>query len=93
MALYDYLCEVCNEEFEAEHSIKSVLEECTLCKEAGRENHIPKRLISLCGKGVVEQTVADIKANMPNEIRKINKRAMTDPYFAANFIGKNYTGE
>lgn len=89
MAFYEYLCEVVDEEFEAEHSIKIVLEECSLCKAAGRISHAPKRLISLGGKGIVEQTVAELKASLPGNVEKIRQRARTDEKFLANLVGEN----
>lgn len=48
MPEYLYRCEVCNQEFEAMHSIKEQLEECPMCKEAGRPPVPPTRLISSC---------------------------------------------
>jgi putative FmdB family regulatory protein len=46
MPRYDYFCEFQNKEFEQTHSINEELEECPLCKEAGKEPHKPQRLIS-----------------------------------------------
>lgn len=89
MPSYEYKCVVVNEEFEAEHSIKVVLEDCPLCKEAGREPHAPYRLISGgSGRGIVEQTVAELKANMPNEVRKIQRDLMSSEKKIANFVGE-----
>ena len=46
MPTYLYVCEITNQEFETQHSIKDELQECSLCKEAGRSVHKPKRLIA-----------------------------------------------
>jgi len=44
MATYDYLCKT-HGEFEADHSIKEVLENCPMCKKEGKILK-PSRLIS-----------------------------------------------
>lgn len=46
MPTYLYFCEKCDCEFEEQHSITQNLEECPKCKEAGLENHKPKKLIA-----------------------------------------------
>jgi len=45
MPTYVYSCKECGE-FEAEHSINVVLEECPTCKKSGKTSDPPKRLIS-----------------------------------------------
>ena len=93
MPTYEYLCEIVNQEFETDHSIKIELEECQLCKEANRTNHKPKRLISGgSGKGIVEQTINEFKEALPNEIRKIKQRASRDENYLANIVGSKYRG-
>lgn len=66
MATYLYLCEPQNEEFEEEHSISIKLESCPKCKDAGRPDHMPKRLIyatfgtvQLEGQDLVDKIKAD----------------------------------
>lgn len=90
MPTYEYFCPVVKEEFEEFHSIMIVLDDCPLCKEAGREPHAPQRLISGgAGKGIVELSMAEIKASMPGEVAKINQRARTDQNYLANLVGEN----
>jgi putative FmdB family regulatory protein len=46
MPEYTYLCDKQNIEFETSHKISEELTSCPKCLEAGKEDHIPKRLIS-----------------------------------------------
>jgi len=46
MPEYLYLCQPNNQEFESIHSVKEELQDCPICKEAGKEPHKPQRLIS-----------------------------------------------
>jgi hypothetical protein len=90
MPNYEYLCEISGEEFEEFHSIKIVLEDCPLCKEAGREPHAPKRLISGgSGKGIVEQSFSEMKSNFQNDVNKFKRELYSSENKFANFVGED----
>lgn len=101
MPTYQYSCQLSikeggHGEFEEFHSIRddAKLTECPYCRKEKNICVEVQRLVSGgVGRHIVEQTVAELKANMPNEVRKINQRAMRDETFAANLIGKNYRGQ
>lgn len=80
----------CIGEFEVFHSITIKLEECPHCRESGRGSQLVKRLINGggSGKGIVEQTVADFKASLPEEGRKMVDRARRDEKYLANLVGE-----
>lgn len=95
MPTYLYECKhtECVGEFEEYHSITIKLEECPHCATGGRGAQPIQRLISGgSGKGIVEQTVAEIKAGMADSVRKIQQRAARDENYAANIIGPKYRG-
>lgn len=92
MPTYEYLCKnvECVGEFEEYHSIVIKLTECPHCLAAGRGSQPIDRLISGgSGRGIMDQTVAEIKAGMAESVRKINQRAARDENFAANIIGES----
>lgn len=90
MPNYEYLCEISGEEFEEFHSIKIVLEDCPLCKEAGREPHAPKRLISGgSGKGIVEQSFQDLKNNFAGDVAKFKRELYSSESKLANVVGES----
>jgi len=90
MPSYEYLCEVVNEEFEAEHSIKIVLDECLLCKTAGRSPHVPKRFISGgSGKGIVEKSFNEMKESFASDVAKMRKDVLGSEKKLANVIGES----
>ncbi len=91
MPTYIYFCGTINEEFEEFHSINTKLTDCPLCKEAGREAHEPKRLISGgSGRGIVPLTPDEFKHSLPTEQRKIYEQASKSENFASNIIGPKY---
>lgn len=92
MPTYLYECKnaECVGEFEEFHSIVTKLEECPHCASAGRGVQPVNRLISGgSGRGIVEQTVAELKAALPGNIAKIQSRARTDEKFLANLVGES----
>jgi putative FmdB family regulatory protein len=92
MPTYEYKChhQECVGEFEEFHSIVVKLEECPHCLTAGRGSQPIDRLISGgSGRGIMDQTVAEIKAGMKESVRKIHQRAARDENFAANIIGES----
>lgn len=46
MPTYTYHCEICQKEFDEFHSITDELDHCPKCREEGKEDRKPKRLIS-----------------------------------------------
>lgn len=89
MPHYDYLCQVLNQEFEEFHSIMTKLEDCPLCREAGREPHAPKRLISGgSGKGIVEKSFQEIKESFPGEVAKFKRELYNSEKKLANLVGE-----
>ena len=46
MPTYTYFCETCQKEFDDFHSITSELDYCPTCREEGKEDQKPKRMIS-----------------------------------------------
>jgi hypothetical protein len=89
MPQYTYICEINNEEFETEHSIKIVLEECPICKEKGLEAHAPKRLISCITKGVVQYTGHEFDQKHKEDLNKMRKEIYGNEKLYANVIGEN----
>lgn len=90
MPSYDYLCEVANEEFEEFHSITIVLEDCPLCKKAGRSPHAPKRLISGgSGRGIVELSGQELMQQIKSDSLKMKKDIFTSEKKLANIIGES----
>jgi hypothetical protein len=92
MPTYLYECKHtdCVGEFEEFHSIVTKLEECPHCATAGRGIQPINRLISGgSGRGIVEQTIAEIKAGMADSVAAIHRRAARDENFAANIIGES----
>lgn len=89
--LYKCLNKECIGEFEEYHSISIKLEECPHCKESGRGAQPVERLINGggSGKGIVEQSFAEFKENLPNEVAKIKQRASRDQNFLANLVGES----
>lgn len=89
MPTYLYLCETTNEEFEEFHSISSVLDDCPLCKEAGRQPHKPKRLIAGgSGRGIVELTGYELEAKIKSDGEKLKRQAMQSENTLANLVGE-----
>lgn len=88
MPSYLYFCEVNNEEFETEHSIKVVANECEVCKNKGLENHIPKRLIYGSTLGKMEYTGNELVEKTKEETAKFKKEVYSNPKQYANIIGE-----
>lgn len=87
MPTYNYICEIEDKEFEEFHSIMIVLEDCPICKEAGREPHCPKRLISGgSGRGIVELVGNEVIENNKREADKLSKEVYGSEKAYANFI-------
>jgi len=92
MPTYEYIChhKECIAEFEEFHSIVTKLTECPHCLAAGRGSQPIDRLISGgSGRGIMDQTIAEIKSGMADSVRKINQRAAREENFAANLIGES----
>lgn len=92
MPTYEYVCKnaECIGEFEEYHSIAIKLVECPHCLAAGRGAQPIDRLISGgSGRGIMEQTVAELKAALPGNIAKIQNRAKSDEKFLANLVGES----
>jgi hypothetical protein len=89
MPTYVYLCDVNNEEFEEFHSIKIVLDECVLCKTAGKPAHKPKRLISGgSGRGIVELTGHELVQKTKEDARKFKQEVYSSEKQYANVLGE-----
>ncbi len=87
MALYDYICtdEECKHEWEAEHSIKAdPLKVCPKCQKESA-----KRLISLCGKGVVELTGQELKDSVKADANRLKKEIYREEKKYANVLGES----
>ncbi len=90
MPTYEYRCSIFDKEFEEFHSIMTVLEDCPLCKEAGKEPHKPERLISGgAGKGIVELTGNDLKQKIQQDAASLRRETMTSERTLANIVGEN----
>lgn len=89
MPTYTYECSIENKEFEEFHSITTVVEECPLCKEAGRKAHKPKRLISGPTAGRVELTGHDLVAKTKSDARKLEKEIYSSESAYANLVGES----
>lgn len=89
MPTYLYICEIAKEEFETEHSIKTELEECILCKEKGLPAHKPKRLIAGSTLGKISLTGHELTAKNKEDTNKLRERLRTDQNFHANVVGEN----
>ena len=88
MPTYEYLCTVINEEFEDYHSNTFKLEECLLCKAAGRENHEPKRLISGGGgRGIVQLTGKEYTDQLAVDGLKMRKEIYSSEKMLSNVVG------
>ena len=89
MPTYCYLCEVVDEEFEEFHSITKQIEECPLCKEAGREDHKPKRLISGPSAGRVELSGRDYIAKVKEDAKAFKKEVYSSEKAYSNVVGSD----
>jgi hypothetical protein len=89
MPTYTYLCEISDQEFETEHSIKIKLEECPICKEKNLEQHVPKRLISGSTMGKVVLTGHELTAKTKEDIRGMKQRLQSDQNYHANIVGES----
>ena len=86
---YEYLCEINNQEFEAEHSIKVELEECPICKERGLDNHKPLRLISGGnGRGIVNLEGREFVEKTKEDAKKFAKEVYSNEKTYANVISE-----
>lgn len=85
----DYLHECtnveCKHEWEDFYSIKQ--DPPKVCPKCGLET--AKRLISLCGKGVVELTGQDLVDHIKADAQKIKKEASKDANKYASLIGED----
>ncbi|SRR5258708_5013312 len=94
MPVYLYKCEVTNEEFETEHSIKVELEECILCADKKDvPKHKPKKLIAGSTLGKVQLTGHELTAKTNEDVNKMRERLRTDENFHANIVGENTWGK
>ncbi len=85
MAIYDHVCEACNHEWEDEYSIKEdPPKECPKC---GKET--VKRLISLCGKGVVELYGQDLVDKCKADAKQMKKDSYKNENLRASLIGED----
>lgn len=88
MITYEYLCVVENKEFEAQHSIMTKLDDCPLCKAAGRVAHAPQRLISGgSGRGIVELTGHEKDAKFKEDVQKLKKEMHSSEKVYSNMVG------
>jgi hypothetical protein len=88
MPTYLYECQETKEEFETEHSIKTELEYCILCKERGLPTHKPKRLIAGATLGKVNLTGHELTAKTKEDIQKLKRDVYSDPKKYANVVGE-----
>lgn len=88
MPEYLYLCEVSNEEFETEHSIKIELEECLVCKGKELPVHKPKRLIAGRTLGVVEYTGHELMQKTKEDAAKFKKEVHSSERLYSNVLGE-----
>jgi hypothetical protein len=89
MPTYLYYCSSEDKEFEEFHSIMTKIEICPLCKEAGRPDHAPDRLISGgSGRGIVELTGDDLVKKTKEDGAKFKKQVYSDANTYANIIGE-----
>lgn len=76
----------CNHEWEDSYSIKA--DPPTTCPKCNQQT--AKRLISGgSGKGIVEKSFEEFKANLANDVKDIKKRAATDEKYLANLVGES----
>jgi len=88
MPEYLYLCEVSNEEFETEHSIKIELEECLVCKKKELPTHKPKRLIAGKTLGVVDYTGHELMQKTKEDAAKLKKEVYGSEKGYSSVIGE-----
>jgi hypothetical protein len=86
---YLYLCTINNQEFDAEHSIKTELEECLVCKEKGLETHKPKRLIAGPTAGRVELQGRELIDKVKEDTLNFKKEVYGSEKKYANAIGES----
>ena len=87
MPEYLYLCETNNKEFDAEHSIKTELEECMICAELGMPNHKPKRLIAGRTSARVELGEQEYRAKIKQDAKDYKREVYQSEEKYANIIG------
>jgi len=85
MPTYLHYCENCNSEFELDYSIKNDPPKDHI--DCNGTNCV-KRLIAGNTGGIMNMTAQEFKEKLPEEIKKIKKRARTDENFHANIVGE-----
>jgi hypothetical protein len=88
MPEYLYLCETNNKEFDAEHSIKTELEECMICAELGMPNHKPKRLIAGRTSARVELGEQEYRAKIKADTAEYKRDFYKSEDKIANMVGE-----
>lgn len=87
MPIYEYECPK-HGIFEEIHGMDEKLELCPMCLEEGVEQEIEK-VISLCGKGVVELYGQELVSKLRHDAKKIQKNAAKDEKKYANLLGES----
>lgn len=87
MPIYEYEC-LKHGIFEEIHGIDEKLELCPMCLEEGVEQKIEK-IISLCGKGVVELYGQELVNKLKSDAKQIQKDAAKDEKKYASLLGEN----
>lgn len=87
MPIYEYEC-LKHGIFEEIHGIDEKIEFCPMCLEEGKEQEVQK-IISLCGKGVVELYGQELVSKLKSDAKKIQKDAMKDEKKYSNLLGES----
>lgn len=87
MTTYEHLCRACNKEFEDIYGMTDpVPTKCPLCEVDGQV----ERLISGgSGKGRVELTGHELKAQIQKDTQELKRAAMKDEKLLANLVGES----
>jgi len=87
MPIYEYECPK-HGVFEEIHGMDEKLEFCPTCLEEGEEQKIEK-VISLCGKGVVELYGHELVSKLKSDAKQIQKDASKDEKKYASLLGES----
>jgi hypothetical protein len=88
MPTYLYVCPD-HGEFEEYHSISYIIEECTKCKEEGKNPQKVKRLICGTAKGIVELTGQELTDKIKEDVKKLKQDAAKSEKIYANLLGES----
>jgi len=87
MPIYEYECLI-HGIFEEIHGIDEKLELCPMCLEEGKEQEVEK-IISLCGKGIVELYGQELVSKLKSDAKQIQREATKNENKYASLLGEN----